>query len=147
MVARDFFTKERRGSENSGGGVMRVIFCADYAKRIDTEGGGGRQLHFYFLAKIFHRTRSNFPNMFTLKSLDWMTADRCDHRQKTEDWNAPMQWRFMIAFWASQRGMGLCRVAIASDSRGGRSAHARPAGPEQAGSLSSPLSSPLTDNR
>ena len=58
-VARDFLTKERRGSENSGGGVMGVIvFCSDYAKRIRTRGGG-RQIFFF-----------NFQHLFFLVSIN-----------------------------------------------------------------------------
>ena len=83
MVARDFFTKERRGSENSGGGVMRVIFCADYAKRIDTEGGGGRQLHFSLSSKDFSPDSIKFPQHVHAQIN--RSEDSRSLRSKTED--------------------------------------------------------------
>ena len=52
-VARDFFTKERRGSENSGGGVIGVVvFVADYAKAIGAREGGGVKSIFTFFTII-----------------------------------------------------------------------------------------------
>jgi hypothetical protein len=81
-VARDFLTKERRGSENSGGGVMGVIvFCSDYAKRIRTRGGGASNLFFQFSAFIFSGVHQ--PNITCSKSIHWI-ADRRPLRCQTE---------------------------------------------------------------